>query len=682
MIPQLNHLLRLLFSQSYDTSWIPLSLQGIYNANSSTFNEQVAVEWAQGFVFPVDIAKRDDTSLKKCQSILNMCSQVQAERRQRRFNQERIRSCVPQDYKHFNRLIELCDGVRVFTSPEFVPNAKRKKPPLNKTYQIVNSCVHKQIMALWLKKLVFIVSLTDFLAQENVHLNILSWAKNSGKPQGRVILNPSNISYSALNGVESRDMAELHYGPIVHPTINSLIQMLLRFIDKTVLEKSLSGHDGEEFCLFKHDLKGAFTLLEMRPSDASLVAAELTNDNVVIWSSGGFGLTSTPFAFNCITNVIRDRLRVICNMLAELDIYVDDIMGITLRRNLAKIRALIEEFVTLLLGPGSIEPSKSLEGSRLVFLGYTVDLNTRSITISDINFQKCAYLFLSVDVRKKVQIKTLQTIASLASRYCLVLRELKSVTNAFYKNFAGMRNDNAFVEWHPDAVAAVWLWRIVLLNLHLQEEKYSRPFESFRTLDASIVLCFDSSLTGIGVVIRSCGGLTNEGSVILGEVLSVTSVQYCDLPTPIDFNMDSSYQNLSEFIGVVVGLILIRGLHLEHVGIHLVGDSVTALTWSESERFRGVLTRPAALIFLHLCIKFGFEVVGTTHISSEDNHVCDKLSRGQSPLSACEEYGWPPECATTVSPLSMKCISLCGLQHSFLDIESLVSFWSSLKHLV
>lgn len=622
--------------------------------------------------------------VKKYGTIEQMCRAVQETRRESRFNKERIEYCVHENYSDLPRLYDLCDGIRVFREEDFVPNGSRLKPRLTKSYLEVQSAVNKQLYELWMKNYIFICSSNE-VSHLPLHYSITSFALNRGKPSGRALLDPSNTKYGALNCPKSRDMAMDYYGPIQHPTIVDLVRMIIKYIDK--LEKELGTKvERETLCLFKHDLNGAFMLLDLHPADAHLVAAELTDKQVMVFSAGNFGLTGTPFAFDCITRTIRHMLRNPNNNFekihGEIDIYVDDLMGITRKIHESADTNKIFDFLTYFLGKKAVNTDKSVKGEVLDFLGYSVDIIRGQVTISVANFNKCAYHFWNVDTSKSIQVCELQRLASLGSRYSMIAREMKPVTGALYRCFAKMRDVNVYKELTPDAIAAIWLWRIVLMSLELRADLYARTFESFRPVYASVVICFDASLTGAGVVLRMCGGMTEAGEVILGEVIAVCSVVYKDMETPFQFGEDSSFQNLSEFIAVVIGIFMLIERNITNVGVHLVGDSVTALVWSESRRFRGILSRPAALVYLHISIKYGFEVTGTTHISGEDNEICDSLSRGTRAITVCQDQGYSVECVHTLSKAALKVVALGACQHTFESIDTLVSFWATVKNLI
>eukprot|EP01042_Synura_sphagnicola_P001150 gene1150-1296_t len=56
------------------------------------------------------------------------------------------------------------------------------------------------------------------------------------------------------------------------------------------------------------DLKGAFTLMIMRPESVPSLAMELTGGVSMVYHTGLFGSTLMPGAFDVITRILRRRL--------------------------------------------------------------------------------------------------------------------------------------------------------------------------------------------------------------------------------------------------------------------------------------------------------------------------------------------------------------------------------------
>ena len=93
------------------------------------------------------------------------------------------------------------------------------------------------------------------------------------------------------------------------------------------------------------------------------------------------------------------------------------------------------------------------------------------------------------------------------------------------------------------------------------------------------------------------------------------------------FGSDSSFQNTAEYIGCILGVVGLVLLGVRDADIKILGDSIAALTWAETERARGQLVTNASMVFTLLSIRFNLDVKKGIHISGENNWRCDRLSR-------------------------------------------------------
>jgi len=95
----------------------------------------------------------------------------------------------------------------------------------------------------------------------------------------------------------------------------------------------------------------------------------------------------------------------------------------------------------------------------------------------------------------------------------------------------------------------------------------------------------------------------------------------------LGFGDDSSYQNLCEFIGLILGILTLRLLGHHDTEFELRTDSVSALRWAEKEKYRGDLVTNASILFTFLVIAKNLTVTAASHIEAALNHKCDDLSR-------------------------------------------------------
>jgi hypothetical protein len=127
-----------------------------------------------------------------------------------------------------------------------------------------------------------------------------------------------------------------------------------------------------------------------------------------------------------------------------------------------------------------------------------------------------------------------------------------------------------------EAIVAIQCWRAMLCLVRHRETEFTRTIGSFAPTAPTFVAEFDASLSGAGLI----WSVREDGAEVIRGVGAV------DLSS-LGFGVDSSFQNLSEFIGAILAVVgqVILGFSGRNVALR--GDSVTALTWAITERPRG-----------------------------------------------------------------------------------------------
>jgi hypothetical protein len=110
---------------------------------------------------------------------------------------------------------------------------------------------------------------------------------------------------------------------------------------------------------------------------------------------------------------------------------------------------------------------------------------------------------------------------------------------------------------------AITIWKVSIVMLGLHEEKFARTLDSFRSQCPTVTLLFDSSLTGMGVLV------TDDTS---GYLMGGGRADF-----PFHLKEDSSHQNTCEFIAIVPGVVAIARTGRSGVVLRLIGDSMSAL---------------------------------------------------------------------------------------------------------
>jgi hypothetical protein len=586
-----------------------------------------------------------------------------------RLNSDRISKVISPDNPDLARLIDLAEGIRVTTPAMFTPNGQGVRPKLRKNYLLAHSVVNKLFHDLHEEGLAFYLPMNVALQVPGCHFIASDLVIDGKKLKGRPTIDPQRQSDAALpehamNAPDVREAVTEIYGEINHPTLDIIVRMVMAFYEQE--KEKDPTFTWEDLVLWKMDLRGAFTLLSVRPEDAKLFGIELTNDGdaaktfAVFFLCGLFGWTGTPAAFQVITRAIVFQLGR--TTLGKVLMYVDDLIGICRRSDLSAELARTRELCTKLLGDNAVADDKTESGRRLDVIGYCFDLDQRRVTVARKNFLKTLYGFFSTDLQASHPLRHLERLASWGSRYATICRALKPFNRAIYSLYCRGKKPRNQLSRHvkldltSDARRAIRMWRAMLVALDLDEGRFARSFESFREHpNTSDIGEFDCSLEGVGVLIydeaqpSAAGGY--RGAMVGGGACSLL---------PLGFADDSSYQNTAEFIGAIFVIITMTRLGFQNIKVKLRGDSISALTWAVEEKFRSDLVHNAAVVFILLLISTGAEIVGYEHLAGEANWRCDALSRPSLMKSHGElGIGGIPFLDFREDPVAQEIIRLC-----------------------
>lgn len=121
-----------------------------------------------------------------------------------------------------------------------------------------------------------------------------------------------------------------------------------------------------------------------------------------------------PHAFQVLTRMLQALCRHIISGLCYW--YVDDLMAVSRSNLYTNDSVIVDIQVQQLLGSGSIAAAKSQVDRCLEFLGWTFDLNARTITLCGRNMNKFVHALFSFNPVDKISISHIQRLESLMSR--------------------------------------------------------------------------------------------------------------------------------------------------------------------------------------------------------------------------------------------------------------------------
>lgn len=639
-------------------------------ASQNELGVQDAIEWAGGYQFPQTMVSSDVACLRAAQ--LNFT--VMVARRLKilsidRLSKERVAG-LRHDNPELALMYDLAVGMRVFLPINFIPNGNEERTPLRESYVTVSHAVNRLLSETINARLAII--LPRYQAQQFVpllHYCKAHWTPKKGKPSGRPLGDLTYVDGMPLNTDETAEMATTYYGEIVHPTIQEIAAMVATFTAE-------QGENSSEVLLWKMDLKAAYTLLSYRPEDVGLFAMELTDDLVYLQFVGIFGWSGTPAAFQVITRALQWEMQHALS--GHTLMYVDDLIGVCLRKDLASNLHAARRIITQLLGSGAVADDKTESGRRLDVIGYTIDLDIERVLIAKKNHLKALHGFASIDLEGSLGLKDAQKFASWSSRYGMICRVMRPLCGALHRLTAGRTSPHARFKLSQEAKVAIQCWRALLCVIPYDEVQFTRSLASFRARPGETVAEFDASLSGVGVLWFSTDG---AAEVVRGVcALSLLS---------LGFGTDSSFQNLAEFIGAVVSVVGFVIMGGKGKNLTLRGDSITALTWAFTERTRGPTANNAAIVWTLLCIAADVHIADTTHLAGKLNVTCDLLSRRSAvdaPVSQQEATDLGLSGAAILDlgndPAVKALISLCDPKRILETDAQFGAFWAEARRCV
>lgn len=589
-----------------------------YSLADEIFHAVDAEKWGNGFLVSEEMVENDENLFEaSSRNLTVMTSQRQKELIKNRLNRQRVEAYIHVDNPERDKLLILADGMPLFLRPGFKANGHGRLPPLRKTYTAVKSAVNRLLVENFHELgLAFILRKETALKIEGIHFSPLHWTEKQGKRQGRPIGDCSDggkdKGNEPLNSDYTKEMSDTIWGTIKHPSIDDAATMIMDYYKRAKQEDVET--QWTDVVILKKDLRGAFTLLFYEASGVNKLAMEMTEDKVIIFICGIFGWTGTPAAFQVINRALVYEIKRAIK--GDIVMYSDDILIVTLRKHLTSDARITDSICTSLMGPNSVETSKTESGRLLTFIGYDIDLDMELITISERNILRTMYAFLTVDFNQPMKVKTMQKLASLASRSSKINAYMKPFVNVLYAEYAG-KSEYASFALSVRASRVIRLLRVLLGLTAVNRTKFSRPLSSFYTETADVTIEFDASLTGIGLLYFEKRDGTE--TLIGGGAVDIST---------LNFESNAAYQNTAEFIAAVLGIRGLSQLNLRPRSVNLRGDSVTALTWADTGKFKGELVGNAAVIFILQGLYRDIAIDKIIHLSAADNWRTDFLSRG------------------------------------------------------
>jgi hypothetical protein len=221
------------------------------------------------------------------------------------------------------------------------------------------------------------------------------------------------------------------------------------------------------------------------------------------------------------------------------------------------------------------------------------------------------------------------------------------------------------------------MWKAYLSLTVLNPLIFARKLESFRAKPlATLNIGFDGYIQGVGVGVRDVEGIPLQDADA-GEMLGHAAVY----PLPWQTTTDSSYQNTSELMAVVLGLLIAAYLGRTNFSFSATGDSTTTLSWLVKDRVASSLGTRAGIAYAIIASTLGAFNTGTLFKRGVDNTLYDDLSRG---VGSDETRALSPHTKFDCGPgaPAYKILALCDPQSPKLTLRETLTFITSITQLL
>lgn len=570
--------------------------------------EQAAERHAMDSVIPPDFLTRDAAGLKREGCLESLVRSHQLARSEDRFNLQRFNALYSEDEEAETLRVLATTGARIDTAPGFEPIAE---PDVMRDLQRrLPLTFRKHVVKLWQSGNVLVLPLADILP-DKPHTSPLHCVFQDPilKPGGRLLGDLTNRSVgNSLNNIEAKQAIIERFGALSLP---SIIEIILHILE--VAEKVGGLHNVR---IFKEDVVGAFGQFNFDPRDCRYVVFPFAPGYVIVYTTGMFGYSGCPFVFGVHTRSILRQIRQRIHDTSKADMYCDDLMGFSGVQTAARDQATVVDVIEGTFGYKTTCPAKkTLPAITGELIGWFLDLGEATIRPNDKGIDNLTRAFLSLEEDRLLSRREYQVLASLACRYSRALIGMRPFVRPLFNMVKVSRHKacKASIE----AWTSILMWQAITICLIISPGQLAVSLYSFaKAISTDVQLISDAGPIALGLAIYVRG-------VCIGFVSYVL---------PFDAK-DPSYQNCREFMGHLLGKLLLLKLRMENTCITHVtalqwtGDNMSALAWVTKQSCSSTNTQ---LAFLADCWLATVHNLTTTHVDHRagvdmDDH--DGLSR-------------------------------------------------------
>ena len=578
------------------------TILGLSRITSSYNAAEVA---ANHFTLPLEAFYRDEADLISLGSLEALVRERQNREAHHRFNPQRCLEIFGND-PELGRLLTLAtSGAWIDTHQELLPNGS--PGPLRPAACALKHTLQHHAFALWNTGQAIILPVPTARSL-GLHFSPIHWVPKVGKPLGRLVCDLSSTENDciAVNDSSVKPLIEARFGPIELPSISDIARM--------VVETANNFGGFLEIMLWKDDVASAYNQLNFDPLSVrwlAFVFSEASADHpalALITYTGNFGWQGSPAAYDVIRRAIDRTTRPLLG--GAVMSYVDDYIGVAHKSQALADQTSFQDVVTRTFGEGGLNREKSIGPSRSCeCIGWVIDLDSVSVFPNEKGIHKLTSCFFGLRLHKRLSRRQFQIMGSLASRYSAAIRGARPFVRVFFAH-CHIRSP---VRATSEVKFAVLVWRAITLVLITNPRRLAVPLTDIAQLvtEPDVNLQTDAGPEGLGLELRSKCGRT----------IAFLSYRFPFLA------VESKYQNIREFLGIVFGMAITWILfpHVKHIA--WFGDNTSSLAWAQHNYTSSKPAQAAFYFFSWISITSQIRFSSINHIPGVSMGQVDNLSR-------------------------------------------------------
>ena len=599
-----------------------------YNADAI---EQAAEADAADFEWPPGTFDGDAAAVAREGSLMGAIRAKREANLPNRFNAERVNALYHGDPEYDTLMDIAVNGARIELPPDVMLD---RVPPALRAKQLrMPKTVMKHAFKLWKKGRGMLLREEDIPESERhlVAFHSSHWAKKVDDDPARAAPGRWLLDCASLNSDFSKDAAIKRYGKVTYPTLASILASWLKHAHE-------QGVPLAECRLAKDDIESAFPQFDFAPEAAMLLGVLVAEGVVFFHTTGMFGWTGCPMVFDAIGRAITRRVRRLAPP-SVTNRYADDFALLALVEYISEAQGGTEGTIDLTM-PGGVSLGKRVTAClRMAIIGFDVNLVSELANPNESGREKLLLHFFAFNPAESHTLAEWQCVASLAERYSQVIcgtRGLVAPLQTALKKceFAA----SGSVRVNSEVAFCVEMWRVYSILLWLQPESMGVPFSHIARNEPEFSIAWRGEVWTCDVIVdasfwKLCAAIRDSDS---SEVLMWTTLTF-----PFD---KSDFQNVREYLGLLLGLILLNASMdasqprptFKH-SVHWTGDNTAALQWARSSKVKSKCGQIANLAMIWAQAYGNFEVTGTDHLAGLkmgdiDGATRDKVLTSLSPL--------------------------------------------------